>query len=55
MEWVNRMLEVCRLNDYEMLVDFVDKLMQEGYCVAQVRFISVLCTCSVHVPIVSLC
>lgn len=34
-ELVNRMLEVCRLNNYEMLTEFVDKLMQEGYCVAQ--------------------
>jgi len=39
-ELVNGMLEVCRLNNYEMLTDFVDKLMQEGYCVAQVGFIS---------------
>jgi len=37
---VNGMLEVCRLNNYEMLTEFVDKLMQEGYCVAQVGFIS---------------
>jgi len=39
MELVNGMLEVCRLNNYEMLTEFVDKLMQEGYCVAQVGFI----------------
>jgi hypothetical protein len=38
-ELVNGMLEVCRLNNYEMLTEFVDKLMQEGYCVAQVGFI----------------
>ena len=36
---MNGMLEVCRLSNYEMLTEFVDKLMQEGYCVAQVGFI----------------
>ncbi|KDR22128.1 replication factor C subunit 4 [Zootermopsis nevadensis] len=35
LEWVNRVLEVCRLNSYEMLTDFVDKLMEEGYCAGQ--------------------
>ncbi|XP_069689576.1 replication factor C subunit 4 [Periplaneta americana] len=34
-EWVNGMVEVCHLCDYEKLTEFVDKLMQEGYCVAQ--------------------
>lgn len=36
---MNGMLEVCRLNNYEKLTEFVDKLMQEGYCVAQVGLI----------------
>jgi hypothetical protein len=36
------MLEVCRHNNYEMLTEFVDKLMQEGYCVAQVGLMSTL-------------
>jgi len=45
MELVNGLLEVCRLNNYEMLTEFVDKLMQEGYCVAQVGFISTPLRC----------
>jgi hypothetical protein len=39
MELVNGLLEVCRLNNYEMLTEFMDRLMQQGYCVAQVGFI----------------
>jgi hypothetical protein len=38
-ELVDGMLEVCRLNNYEKLTEFVDKLMQEGYCIAQVGLI----------------
>jgi hypothetical protein len=48
MEWVNGMLEVCHLNDYEKLTEFVDKLMQEGYCVAQVILMSTLSSSLVH-------
>lgn len=44
---MNGMLEVCRLNNYEMLTEFVDKLMQEGYCVAQVGFIFIIETCNI--------
>ncbi|KAJ9575321.1 hypothetical protein L9F63_025727 [Diploptera punctata] len=35
MEWVNGIMDVCRLNDYEKLTEFVDKLMQDGYCITQ--------------------
>jgi hypothetical protein len=42
---VNGILEVCRLKNYEMLTEFVDKLMQEGYCVAQVGVIFTSLSC----------